>query len=465
MSYSPVLEYMLDRLNGFSTNYFKILPQNSQSANSGAIVRFTMPSNSLLNMRSVALKFNATIAGTTTGGRFGEDMSSLIERVEVSVGGVQLSSGANYYNVLCQALRAVEKDMCDPVLGHSRMVREKSYVSGSTITTTNNEVYSSAGKPLFAIDKWHGFLGSCEPAILDTGNLPGDLVLTFYLADNNVLSSVKGVALSGTGANDIVDDGTGLATWSMSDIELNVEAVGLQSEAYSRMVDGLIASQGYLEVPFKQYFSFQDTNSGSQRFSCNTRCMDRIIVAHRDSDYNGQVGARVVEGYKVSGAFTSTVTVADTTAAGAITQDIGIPKYDIGGNYNYNSERYLTAHQNFPEPAGNPTYQFTINNAYLPTFKATWEEMWSITRNSVQRSPQYEHALDTMKSNYSVQVLRLNLPGSESSRILSGLNTAGISMNGYYNITGSSETPTVDIFVEATSVLKIGNNRQIEVLQ
>jgi hypothetical protein len=53
MSYSPVLEYMLDRLNGFSTNYFKILPQNSQSANSGAIVRFTMPSNSLLSMRSV----------------------------------------------------------------------------------------------------------------------------------------------------------------------------------------------------------------------------------------------------------------------------------------------------------------------------------------------------------------------------------------------------------------------------
>jgi hypothetical protein len=47
MSYSPVLEYMLDRLNSFSTNYFKILPQNSQSANSGAIVRFTMPSNSL----------------------------------------------------------------------------------------------------------------------------------------------------------------------------------------------------------------------------------------------------------------------------------------------------------------------------------------------------------------------------------------------------------------------------------
>jgi hypothetical protein len=53
--------------------------------------------------------------------------------------------------------------MCDPVLGHSRMVREISYVNGSTITTTNNEVYSSAGKPLFAIDKWHGFLGSCEP--------------------------------------------------------------------------------------------------------------------------------------------------------------------------------------------------------------------------------------------------------------------------------------------------------------
>lgn len=459
MSYSPVLEYMLDKLNGFSTNYFKILPQNSQSANSGAIVRFTMPSNSLLNMRSAVLKFNSTIATAGAGGRFGEDMSSLIERVEVSVGGVQLSSGANYYNVLAQAFRAVEKDNCDPVLGHPRMVRAISYVDDSTITTTNNEVYSSAGKPLFAIDKWHGFLGSCEPAIIDTGLLPGDLVLTFYLADNNVLSSVAGVALKGTGSSDIVDDGSGLATWSMSDIELNIEAVGLQSEAYSRMTDGLLASQGYLEVPFKQYFSFQDTNSGSQRFSVNTRCMDRIIVAHRDSGYNSQVGARVVEGYKESGVFTS------GTSGGTVNLDIGKPKYDLGGNFQYNNERYLTAHQNFPEPSGDPTYQFQINNAYLPTFKATWEEMWSITRNSIQRSPQYEHALDTMKSNYSVQVLRLNLPGSESSRILSGLNTAGISMNGYYNITGASSTPTVNIFVEATSVLKIGNNRQIEVLQ
>lgn len=460
MSYPNSLAYFLDSLSGFSTNAFKILPQGSTTANPNAVVRFTLPSNSLINTRNISWNFTATTSGTTAGARLPSDISTLLSRVECSVGGVQLSAGANFYSVLNSAKRCLMEDYCDPVLGHPEMVRTQSYVDDSAITTTGNEVYASSGKPLFSVNKWHGFLGSVQPEIIDTGRLPGDMVITLYIEGVEALSSSAGVALEGTGASDFTDAGSANASFTLSDMELVVEAIGMGSNAYDAMLDGIVASAGVLELPFKQYFSFQDTNSGSQRFSVNTKCLDRIIVAHRNTGFNSQGAPVKIKGYKKKGAFVSNASGSYTGAF-----DVGIPDYDIGGCFDYNKERYHSAIQDFPEPAGNPTYQFQINNAYLPTFKATWEEMYGLTKASLLGKHQVKHGLDTMKTNYSVQAVRLNCPGSESVRLMSGLNTAGISMNGYYNITGASSPSTVTIFCEATSVLQIGANRQVQVQQ
>ena len=57
MSYLPNLTYYLDRLSGFSTNIFRIEAQNNDSAAANKILRFTLPSNALLNLRSFALHF------------------------------------------------------------------------------------------------------------------------------------------------------------------------------------------------------------------------------------------------------------------------------------------------------------------------------------------------------------------------------------------------------------------------
>ena len=107
MSYSPSLTYFLDRLQGFSTNIFRLETQNNDTATANKILRFSLPSNALLNMRSFALHFNATTAGTTAGARLTRKIDTLIERVEVTAGGVQLSQGLNYYNVLRHAKDAL----------------------------------------------------------------------------------------------------------------------------------------------------------------------------------------------------------------------------------------------------------------------------------------------------------------------------------------------------------------------
>lgn len=466
MSYSPALTYFLDRLSGFSTNIFRLEPQNQDSATANKILRFTLPSNALLNMRTFNLFFNATTAGTTAGARLPAKIDTLVDRVEVACGGVQLSAGANFYNVLRHAKDALEGDKCDPVLGHPEIVRTQSYVDDSSITTNDNEVYASTNKQTqFCINHWEGFLGTCEPKIIDSSLLP-DIVISVYLADNNVLTTSTGTGLGGG----FTTDGAGSATYSLNNIHATIECIGLAGSVYNNMVSGMIASNGFLEVPFKQYFSFQDTVSNTMRFTVATQSLDRLWVAHRNNGFATQSAPVVVEGHKVGGAFTSTVNIPDVDAGGAVNQDIGKPTYDIGGVLDYNSEKYLGKFYNFVEPDTNNKnlYQFQLNGAYYPQFRATYEEMAQISKDSVVGYKKCRYGLHTSKNNYSVQCIRLNMPESEYGRLISGLDTRSVSLNGYYNMENvdtTTYTPTVNLFAECTSTLRIGAGRMLEVVQ
>lgn len=463
MSYNSNLAYFLSRLQGVSTNYFRLEPQNSATASANKIIRFHLPSNALLNMRSIKFMFSASTAGSAAGGRLPPNIDSLIARYELSAGGQQIAQGFNDMNVFLHAKRAIAGDNCDKVLGHPEMVREKSYVDGfgdsgtSGLATTENESYPTTNNQTqFCVGAWEGFLGSCEPAILDTALLP-DMVLTLYLADNSVLSSVAGVTLDGAGATDITDDGAGNATFSIDNFHLIVETMGLADSVYENMLERRMA-EGFLEIPFKNYFGYADSHTGTTRWTVSTQSLDRVWVAFRDPDYNTQGGAIRISGYKKDGGF------ADV--------EVGVPDYDIGGTLGTNEEKYTTKYFNFAEDAASgqkPTYQLQLNNAMLPQFKATAEDWWCITKNSVPMTL-YEpkvKTLDQYKNNYFVMCARLNLPDSEAGREISGLDTRGINLNGSLQSTGvdSATAPNVLIFAECTSTLRVGTGRAVEVVQ
>ena len=459
MSYSPNLSYFLDKLSGFSTNYFRLEAQNATTAAPNQIIRFTLPSNALLNRRSFAFHFTATTSSTGGGiARLPHDIASLVERVEVSCGGVQLSAGANYYNVLCAAKRALTDKMVDPVLSHPEMVRAISYVDGAAKST--NETYSGAISH-FCIKQWEGFLGSAEPKIMDSSLVP-DIVVSIYLADSSVLANVAGTGVAGTATSGIDVDGSGTVSYALSNIHATIECIGLADGTYDNMVSSMIQTKGFLEVPFKQYYSFQDTHSGQMRFSVATQSLDRLWVCHRNSNFSASKGAVSVKGYKQTGAFVS-VAAANNDATNF---DIGKPEFDVGGTLDYNKERLTTTAFDFPEPAGTAlTYQFQLNGAYVPQFRASFEEMYQISCNSINGMTQNKVGLNTMKTDMSVQCVRLNLPESEYSRLISGLNTRSVSLNGYYNISGLSGNPTVNLFAECTSTLLIGAGRTLSVEQ
>ena len=135
-----------------------------------------------------------------------------------------------------------------------------------------------------------------------------------------------------------------------------------------------------------------------------------------------------------------------------------------------NKEKYIGPFYEFVEPAASATtvkqtYQLQLNGAYYPQFPMTAEEMYCIAKNSTLG--QYNEnlmSLQQYKAHYFVGCARLNMPESEFSRTLSGLDTRSVSLQGYLNTNNQSGDSNLVIFCEMTSTLRVGSGRLLEVI-
>jgi hypothetical protein len=467
------LQYALNRLQGVSSNHFFLEANNSSSAAPSGISRFSLPENALWNTRETVLHFNVTTSGS--GARLPPKIDSLVSSYRLSAGGVQLSSGHNLYGVLRAAKDALTKNHSESVLGHSEMVRAKSYVDGSAITGTNNEVYAANGSRRFAIKYWDGILGSIEPSIIDTSLMPS-LTLEIQWAPASVLSTVAGVTLPGTknAANAALTtnfdlDGAGGCSYAIDSMLLSINVIGLASSFYDEMVQSRLASAGFLELPFKNHFITENTHTGSTRFSVATQSLDRVIVAQRSAGFDTQKAPVVATGHVVAGAFASAIPIAATNgSASAVAIDVGVPQFDSGGVYSTRTEKYVPAFFNFKETLAGGTaakYQFQLQGTLIPQAEAGTEEMYAISCNAMQGYHlEQDKTLQQYRDNFMVQCIRLNLPDSEYSREISGLDTRGISMDGVYKTSGLRTDTNVVVICECSSTIRLGSSRSLEVV-
>ena len=228
------VSFFMSRLQGVSVSHFKVFPQSSDNGTSGKILRFSLPENSLVNMKNVRMFFNASASGA--GASLPADISSLIERVAVYMGGVLVQNNFQHYNVLKHAKASVLGSKCNAALGHPNIVRSTSYHDGSTFGNTDAEVYTGKDDQ-FCIDNWEGLLGSIEPGIIDTGLLPS-IVLEITLADDTVCPISEGRILpdgAGTTSNHFDKTGAGNPTYTLSNLSLQVEVLGMASSVLDQI--------------------------------------------------------------------------------------------------------------------------------------------------------------------------------------------------------------------------------------
>ena len=278
------------------------------------------------------------------------------------------------------------------------------------------------------------------------------------MASDNVLTTSAGPELS-----DYTSIGSKGGRYIMTDIFATIECMSMADSTYDEMISSQISQQGYLEVPFKTYNSFQESHSGSSRFTISTGSLDRVWVTWRANDYNDQHAPVPVSGYKTTGGFVS------ATTGGSPTLDIGIPGYDSGGILGTNSEKYKSKYLNFVAPDKQMSMQMSLNSMLFPQFPASLSVLAGISQNSLPSGgigASKTRTLDQYLKNDCVQCFRLNMVDSEYSRTLSGLDTRSSNLAGMITTSGhGSNNLQVNIFTESTSVLRCGVGRSLELIQ
>lgn len=421
--------------------------------------------------------FNVTTTATDTltRARLPPDTRSFIDRMAIYMGGVLVQNSFSNYNTLVHAKKALGADRCsDTTLTHPEVCRAVSYHTGTAflndLTAGRNESYESLANQLAIVD-WEGFLGTAEPGIIDTGLFP-QITIEITLADNIVCPSIThadGVALAlanndnTTGIASVSTTGT--SSYTMDNITMQVEVLGMASSVLDEVVAQRISQVGYLSIPFKNYFSFSSSHSATSRFNVNSASWDRLWVAWRDPGGGAAAAPIPVSGYKKVGAYVSTVAGGATYSTPV---DIGMPKYDAGGSLDTNKEKYNIKAFNFVEPllSGQTvsSYQLQINSANYPAYKLTVPEAYALTMNSIDVYDKTRvMSLDQYRDNYFVQCYRFCLPESDYSRLCSGLDTRATSAQCALVTENVTTSTPCFIFAEVSSELRVAN-RAIEVI-
>ena len=460
MSYSPKLEYFCSRLEGLSTGIFRLESQNQTSnITPQSIIRFSVPSNALCDMHSFAFHFNCqTNSGTgSIAHRLPNKIETMINRVEVSIGGVAVASGANFYNVLKHVKSIVDKDDSDAGMSHPEIITtggNNNYVYG--LSLTNAEAPPQAqNQAQFCVDKWCGFLGECQPQVIDS-SLVGDIVISIFLEQPNLCLTVSDNV--DTQANfTTCTAGNAAASYTLNNVYATIRCYNLANGVLDNMIAEQMAMAGNLEIGFKQYFSFRDTNTGSTRWTVATQSLDRIMVAHHANvNPTGADRAPVsVDGYNTIPDSTTTVTLAATSAG---SRPLGLGKLNF-------KHPYVNFRRPSPAAGTEIQYEFQLNGAKYPQFRASPYDMYEITRlASMDGAVAKEWGLQQYITNYNVNAIKLTLD-APNARFIQGLDTRSVSLNGYYYIYNQSADTDITLFAECTSSLMVSVGRQIAVVQ
>ena len=468
-NYPAYLSYYLKEFSGVSTATFKIPPQASAALGAHKQMSFCLPTNTLVSCKDIRLIFSAstTVNGTSKAARL-PAAKSLIERIVVTAGGIQIDSGISNQNVLEQALDNMKAREHDPVDSHSQMVRNwNGYnniafggadgAAGNTIAEAYN---STNAATQFSVDLGN-FFRTVSPNMLDLSLMP-EITVTIYSADNSVITS--GLA-TGTVAN-FTTAGDNQTTYEISNYSLLVPCYSIDDGMYQKVIQARMADSGYLTCSWDGYDAFNDTFNGVTRCASAASSLDKIIAVFRNADYNAKHGAVEVSGYNNLLVIANPLTQAATVA--------------LEQPATYGGAKYLSAPMNFTSPMANlpvganyadrePELAWSINSVRYPQFNANLAAHYQLLKDAfeVDRT-QSQSYLEYLTNRFQV-ALKLNLPQSTAMRAKSGLDLRGSNSSILLsNVSGDIKTgadeANVLLFLQSTRELRVGVGKTLQLI-
>ena len=480
------LAWAVSSVKDVSHNTFQISPASGSTvAGAGQNIRFSLPTSSLMDMKSSRIAFNVRTSGTA-GVRLPAQASYLFSRMQVLAGG-QTIAVINEFG-LSEYVKCVAKNKKYLPTEHPYTVATMTE-DGAPLSAAPGKIYeqyNDDGVHRFSMDL--GPLAKCRPQILPLDTLPAmEIILT--VAGPAVLSSVLGIENLGNAAG-VSEDGAGTATFTVNDCVLNASVYNLGNSAYSEALRRRMESVGMLEIVLpEQMTSFDSAWTGSSRFSYSSHSLDVLHSCWRATGargYTTQKGAAVIAGSATDGVSSGTNAAMDLHNFGAGVPAIptvgGVAGTATGGN---GIAQYTSAHQQLQAPfsaavnggkadaanllvydfagVGDASLNYRINSALTPQFSCQphqWQfisaEANQVEKTRAPNTPAFLH-------NYFLMSYNFNLPNPDNKPCISGLSTLGAG-NAFIELTASGAIATsgydITTFAESTTVLQVAPGRQ-----
>ena len=424
------MKYFMSRMafNRVSTRLTPLSASSAKAVPSGEIVQVRLPTNSLIDLSTLAMFFDISLTGAQTGGTavrtgFGRGSHNLLRSIQISVGG-NVVMNLNSYNRVFHAL-------------HQLTSSKDSATSKALLTYDGINATAPATADLtnakMGILEFYGLSG-WQPSIIDT-SLVGPIEISFQLEND---AANAGLISAADGA---------VFTAELSNIHFYIDVIQVD-DMYRQVIRESVNSGVSLDIVCPNYFTHNETGTGQgygSTFTVSSQCVDALMALCQKR------GAALV-GPKV----------AQTNAKGYFSQ---------------NAAQFI----------GNQvdTWQFEVNGQATPSSAVaqadnlyhqlkTWGMSSGGLHGSLIKAPERANntadghtagELDGYYGNNFIPCVRFSHGGDP--RVLSGLNgksSGGIQVT--YNSTDSTATGNTQLTVVAlcSSVLSVGAGGQLSFL-
>ena len=273
--------FAVSKFEGWNSNCYRLETSGATSAGPNSIVTITLPSSSVIDLRSFKVHMDVATTSDTTStnnifGKLPADTSSLIQQCEVYCGGIQIAQGFSEFNTVSKVKKLV----------HSSRDRESSIdqtLSHGIITTGDAvDAVSVIFKPNI------GFFAESSTRYLPT-SLTGDISVRLTLASNAVLTYKEAtVAMPGNFSDGAARAAALNISYSVSSIHATCHVCTL-GDMYESMLMDRLTSEEFLPINFKEFYTYAlhgtTGTAHDVRFSLSASSIDRVYAICRDANY------------------------------------------------------------------------------------------------------------------------------------------------------------------------------------
>ena len=446
--YPKNLSNFLNRLSGYNKNNVKLNVLGNNSANDGDIIQVDLPSNSIVDLSSLAWSFNMATKAQRGGAAdtativLPTNIEGIIKRLAVEVNGQTLVNMTDYNTLFHALLYTTGTEDYFRSRKVAQTNKNDNAETGNTQVLTGGAAGGgladgdgTIGNNNHVIDTWLGFLGTAKPNFIDT-SLLGNVRITITLERGSEL-------LCGNDANG--NEAALVRDYTISDQGFSIDVVSISDGIYDAMVDQMLASGRPIEIPFKNYFSYtalQPSTGQTLNFNVASQSIDRLWATARSNAAGS--------GYNLAAA--PRKAVADGAA-------------------HFMAEKFTPAPFTFSN-YGTTEFQFQINNTLYPNWgMKKLGEMYQHTKLAVgdqgnMLSGSASNSISHYQDNYFVFCVSLEHHTGADERFLSGIDTRGASANCFLKgVNGAPVACQMIVWAECTSSLKIMANKVLEIVQ